>query len=163
MALAHSNDSLNIVVVCTGNICRSPMGEIILRDRLEEEGLDDVTEVTSCGLGGWHVGEGADERAVAELQRSGHDGRKHRARQVSEADLNADLLVAMDAGHRDALIAKGADPERVRLFRSFDDSAPHDAEVDDPYYGTADDFAQARADIESALDGLVQWVREELK
>lgn len=163
MALGDTDNRLTIVVVCTGNICRSPMGAIILQDRLEEEGLDDRVAVSSCGLGGWHVGQGADERAVAELQRSGHDGRQHRARQVSDRDLAADLLLAMDSGHRDALISKGADPQKVRLFRSFDPQAPANASVDDPYYGSPEDFARSRQDIEGALDGLVEWVRDALK
>ena len=74
MTETDTRSGLYLVFVCTGNICRSPMAEIIVRDEMEKDMLDLVATVDSCGLGGWHVGQGADERAVAELRRGGHDG-----------------------------------------------------------------------------------------
>src|SRR5690606_13734449 len=67
--------------VCTGNICRSPMGEVILRDLLEREGLADRVAVVSAGTGDWHVGGPADPRAVSTLKQYGLDGERHRAQQ----------------------------------------------------------------------------------
>ncbi|HCG46244.1 MULTISPECIES: low molecular weight protein-tyrosine-phosphatase [Corynebacterium] len=149
---------MQLVFVCTGNICRSPMAEIIVRDALEERGLDSVAKACSRGLGGWHVGQGADERAVAQLCSGGHDGASHRAAQLGEADLCADAFIAMDAGHKAELLARGIDPARVFLLRSFDPHSPEGAEVEDPYYGSDADFARTRREIEAAVPGLLDWV-----
>lgn len=150
--------ALQLVFVCTGNICRSPMAEVIVRDALEELSLEKAVHTFSRGLGGWHVGQGADERAIVELRRAGHDGANHRAAQLGEADLNADLFIAMDEGHRAQLVGLGIASERVTLMRSFDPDSPEGAEVEDPYYGSAADFARARREIEAAVPGLLDWV-----
>ena len=62
-----SEHKLHIDLVCTGNICRSPMAEVILRDKLAAAGLTEQVRVTSSGTGGWHVGDPADARALEEL------------------------------------------------------------------------------------------------
>ena len=159
MTESSSHSGLYLVFVCTGNICRSPMAEIIVRDELEDAMLDLVATVDSCGLGGWHVGQGADERAVAELRRAGHDGASHRATKLGEEHMDADLFLAMDSGHYDSLIDAGIEPAKVRLMRSFDPSAPEGAEVADPYYGTEKDFETTRKNIEAAVPGLLDWIR----
>lgn len=153
------NHPLVIVFVCTGNICRSPMGEIIARDALDEAGLADVTRVCSCGIGGWHVGQDADERAQRELESAGYNP-SHTAAQIGAEHADADLYVAMDSGHISELVARGFPEDRIRLMRSFDPAAPEGAEVDDPYYGSRDGFRRTRKEIEAAMPGLIDWVRE---
>lgn len=160
MTSEETPSALHLVFVCTGNICRSPMAEIIVRDAMENDMLDLIARTSSCGLGGWHVGQGADERAIAELRSGGHDGATHRATQLGPEHMDADLFIAMDSGHRDALIERGIDPERVRLMRSFDPNA-EDQNIEDPYYGTAEDFARTRKEIEAAVPGLLDWIRQE--
>ena len=149
---------LHIVFVCTGNICRSPMAEIITADALEDAGLDSVARASSRGIGGWHIGQGADERAIAELRRSGHDGASHRVRQLSAQDTDADLFVALDSGHRRDLLTFGVAEDKIRLLRSFDPEADS-PDVEDPYYGTAEDFVRTRHQIEAALPGILEWVK----
>ncbi|MDK4333595.1 MULTISPECIES: low molecular weight protein-tyrosine-phosphatase [Corynebacterium] len=160
MTESSSHSGLYLVFVCTGNICRSPMAEIIVRDEMEDDMLDLLATVDSCGLGGWHVGQGADERAVAELRRAGHDGASHRASKLGEEHMDADLFIAMDSGHYDSLIDLGIEPAKVRLMRSFDPNSPEGAEVADPYYGSEEDFETARKNIEAAVPGLLDWIRE---
>ncbi|HCD1552433.1 low molecular weight protein-tyrosine-phosphatase [Corynebacterium striatum] len=160
MTSEENPSALHLVFVCTGNICRSPMAEIIVRDAMENDMLDLIARTSSCGLGGWHVGQGADERAIAELRSGGHDGATHRAAQLGPEHMDADLFIAMDSGHRDALIERGIDPEHVRLMRSFDPNA-EDQNIEDPYYGTAKDFARTRKEIEAAVPGLLDWIRQE--
>lgn len=154
---------LHIDFVCTGNICRSPMAEVIVRDALEREGLADQVNVTSSGIGGWHVGNPADERAVQELRDHGYDGSRHRASQFGGDRFDADLLIALDTGHVSELVARGVPEERVRLLRSFDPESPDQASVADPYYGGPEGFTTTRTQIEAATPGIVSWVREQLQ
>jgi protein-tyrosine phosphatase len=150
--------AVHVVFVCTGNICRSPIAEKVFVQELERAGLADAVRVSSAGTGGWHIGSPADERAAALLRAEGYPD-AHTARQVDAEQLSADLLVALDNSHRRALQSMVPEPERVRLLRSFDPAAPPRAEVPDPYYGTADGFAEVLAMIRAAMPGLVDWVR----
>ncbi|WP_020496287.1 low molecular weight protein-tyrosine-phosphatase [Sciscionella marina] len=147
----------HVCFVCTGNICRSPMAESVLRAKLAEEGIEGVT-VSSAGIGPWHAGEPMDERAAAVLAEAGYDD-EHRAAQVNPNHIEADLLLAMDSGHRRALL-RATDPGRVRLFRSFDPLAGETAaEVPDPYYGGEHGFTELLACIERCMPGLLEWIR----
>ncbi len=145
-----------IVFVCTGNICRSPMAEVIVRQALKEE--DIVAEVSSCGLGGWHVGQQADRRALRELERAGYDGSGHRAAQLGSQHEQADLFVALAGEHVAGLRREGIDSSRIRLLKSFDPAAV-DEDVEDPYYGGPAEFVRTREEIEAAVPGIVDWVR----
>lgn len=153
-----------ITIVCTGNICRSPMGEIVLRSLLDEAGLSDV-QVSSSGTGGWHVGDGADPRTVAVLRRHGYDGSRHVARQFDAADFAAvDLVLAADRGHVRELRRAARRPEdadKVRLLREFDEAAvaAGTLEVDDPWYGGAADFERCLREVEAACHGVIAHLR----
>jgi protein-tyrosine phosphatase len=146
---------LHVCFVCTGNICRSPIGALVLSSWLEKEGLADRVRVTSAGTGSWHVGDAADPRAQQVLAARGYPT-AHVAAQVDDDHLAADLLIAMDGGHRSALRRLGA--QDVRMLRSFDPDADDD-QVADPYYGDHTDFEVVLAQVEAAMPGLVEWVR----
>lgn len=151
---------LHITFVCTGNICRSPMAEKILLGHLSDAGLADHVRVSSAGTGDWHVGDDADHRTTAVLVASGYPT-GHSAAQVGTDHLDADLVVALDTGHDRALAHLGVPTERRRLLRSFDPDADGDS-VPDPYYGDSTDFELVRDQIEAAVPGLLDWVRERL-
>jgi protein-tyrosine phosphatase len=159
------NTPLRIAFVCLGNICRSPMAESVMTQRLAQAGLAPDVEVDSAGTGGWHLGDVPDRRAVAALRRRGYRT-GHRARQIQRADFTEfDLIVAMDEDNGRDLhrLAPDADEAaKIRLLRSFDPSADGDLTVPDPYYGSDADFDHALDLIEAACDGLVDWVREQL-
>jgi protein-tyrosine phosphatase len=145
-----------VAVVCLGNICRSPMAEVVLSDRLAAAGLDDAVEVVSAGTGDWHVGEPMDRRAAAALTARGYDASRHRAQQFEASWLEEhDLVLVMDAGNLADVSALG-DPARVRMFRDFDPRAGDgDRDVPDPYYGGDDGFDSVLAIVERTVDALV--------
>jgi protein-tyrosine phosphatase len=151
-----------VTFVCSGNICRSPMAEKMFAHQIAERGLTDVVRVSSAGTGGWHIGSGADERAVRVLHDRGYPT-THRAAQVGDDHLSADLVVALGRNHLRILGELGVDPGRLRMLRSFDRrSAAHAPDVEDPYYGDHGDFVEVFDVIDAALPGLHAWVDERL-
>ena len=160
-----------VTVVCTGNICRSPMGEFVLRERFEEAGLGDQVVVDSAGTHSWEVGNPADPRTLAVLARNGHDdfgGRDHVARRFDRSWLDqVDLVLAADAGHLRELTTLARTEEqraKLRRFREFDPVAGRRGELDmdDPYYGDDTAFDQTYAEVVAAADGVVEHVRQAL-
>lgn len=149
---------LHVTFVCTGNICRSPMAEKVFAQFLHEAGLDGSVRVSSAGIDGWHEGEGADPRTVAELEAHGYDS-DHEAAQVGDDHLEADLLVALDTGHARQLLQLGAPADRIVLLRSFDEHAESES-VADPYYSSEDAFTEVREQIEAAMPALVAWAAD---
>jgi len=148
-----------VMTVCTGNICRSPMAEIVLRSRFAAAGLDVV--VDSSGISDEEHGNPVDRRARAVLAAHGYStGDGHHARQVLASDLpSRDLVLAMTSQHFRALERLGGAPV---MYRSFDPTA--DApDVDDPWYGGPQDFERCLAEIEAAADGIVAHVRAALR
>lgn len=123
---------MRILFVCSGNICRSPTAEGVMRHIARERGLD--VEVASAGIGGWHVGAPTDERSAAAARRRGI-ALEGTAQQVRADDFDDyDMLVAMDRDHeRELLAMAGAHRSKVRLLIEG-------ADVPDPYYGGPDGF-----------------------
>jgi protein-tyrosine phosphatase len=155
-----------IVVVCLGNICRSPIGQVVLSEKIAQAGLDDRVEVDSAGTGGWHVGEPMDRRAATVLAASGYDGSAHRAARF-EAHWHDeyDLVLAMDESNHEVLsdLTETGSSDRLRLFRDFDPrAAAGDRDVPDPYYGGDDGFAYVLATVERTSDAIVAALAREL-
>ncbi len=141
-------------MVCLGNICRSPVADIVLNARVRAAGLDDRVVIDSYGTGDWHVGKPMDQRSAATLTSSGYDATRHRARQFTRATDGHDLVLAMDDSNHTDLSSLGVAPERLRLFRDFDPT-PEGGSVPDPYYGGPDGFADVLQIIERTSDALV--------
>lgn len=154
-----------VTFVCTGNICRSPMAEHVLRGRLGREGLGARVEVDSSGTGGWHEGDPADHRTVRVLRRHGYTS-GHRARRFRKEWFDGyDLVLAMDTGHLQQLrrLARGPrDVAKLRLLRSFDPAAGTRQDVPDPYYGDDADFEAVLEMVEAAMPRLIREIREAL-
>ncbi|HEX6249230.1 MAG TPA: low molecular weight protein-tyrosine-phosphatase [Nocardioidaceae bacterium] len=155
-----------IALVCLGNICRSPMAEVVLAEKISRAGLDRSVEVASAGTGGWHVGEPMDRRAATALAANGYDGSDHRAAQFEPHWYDDhDLVLAMDASNHADLLDLGADaePDRVRMFREFDPRATDaDRDVPDPYFGGEDGFTHVLATVERTADAIVAALEREL-
>lgn len=138
-----------ILVLCTGNICRSPMAEALLRRGLGEDGA----EVVSAGTAAL-VGREADSLARRVMRERGIDISGHRAQQASGALLMAsDLILALDQTHAQWIDAKFPQLRgRVHKLGKW----TGDADVADPYQGPLSEFEQAYAEIEAAV---AEWVR----
>ncbi|HAM20867.1 MAG TPA: protein tyrosine phosphatase [Actinobacteria bacterium] len=164
-------DRYQIAVVCLGNICRSPIAEKVLEQRLAVAGLDRLVTVESAGTAGWHVGKAADPRSQGALRRAGYSY-GHTAQQFDPAWFErTDLVLGMDYDNvRDlrGMAPDSLEAGKVRIFRSFDPSLMHLPEDDpalatpDPYYGTDADFDAVVAMVEPAADGIIDHVRLEL-
>jgi protein-tyrosine phosphatase len=156
------SEPLHITFICSGNICRSPMAEKMFAHQIQERGLSKVVRVTSAGTGSWHAGDSADHRATHVLREHGYPG-AHCAAQIDDDHLSADLVVALGRNHVRMLCEMGVPPNRIRMLRSFDPrSGAHALDVEDPYYGTHDDFEDVFAVIEASLPGLHDWVDQQL-
>jgi protein-tyrosine phosphatase len=157
-----SSSPLHITFICSGNICRSPMAEKMFAHQISERGLADAVRVTSAGTGGWHAGEPADQRASHVLRAHGYPT-SHRAAQIDDDHLSADLVIALGRNHVRILSEMGVDADRLRMLRSFDPrQGAHAHDVEDPYYGDHDDFEDVYTVIDASLPGLHQWVDEQL-
>jgi protein-tyrosine phosphatase len=151
----------HIALVCLGNICRSPMAEVVLTRKVADAGLADRVVVRSAGTGDWHVGEPIDERAGATLRGAGYDPSGHRAQQFGPGWLDHDLVLAMDAANLAGVRALAGDDGRVRMFRDFDPQGP--GEVPDPWYGGPDGFTEVLAMVERTADALVVALQRTLR
>lgn len=179
---------LRVLVVCWGNICRSPMAALVLRDRLASAGLGDRVAVTSAGVSSEELGNPIDERAEEVLVSAGYDVPPHRAHQVEGEELAENQLVlAMTERHEKALRdlaekkgirlvdtsaqddgARGKDTVEIRMWREFDTDLvgkwKERVELDapDPWYGGRAEFEETLATIERSVDGVVDHIREVL-
>lgn len=162
MATTGPQPVFRICFVCTGNICRSPMAEIIMREFVSRRGLDDAIHLSSAGTGEWHVGEKADPRTQSALKRAGYSGDRHRAKQFDPEDFRQfDLILTFDRGQQ-RILRTWAENDRDRTLiqplLSFDPSRTHNPEVPDPYYGTDELFDEVRDTIERACEQLLKQI-----
>lgn len=150
-----STKAPSILLVCLGNICRSPLAEAAFRAEAERRGLDVM--IDSAGTGGWHVGEPPDGRARATARRHGIVIDHYRARQVVPADFRRfDAILAMDAENlRDLERLAPANAARLHLLLDF--VAGREGEsVADPYYGGPEGFERTWAEVTAGAFGFFE-------
>jgi protein-tyrosine phosphatase len=156
---------MSVCFVCTGNICRSPLADVVLGHMAGETVLADGTvladhvRISSAGTGPWHEGEPMDPRAVAVLDQHGYKDHGHVARQFAVSWFDQeDLIVCLARRHQQTLrsLAVGRPmDDRLVLLRSYDRGAGGAVDVPDPYYGDPVDFEECLALIEAGCRGLV--------
>lgn len=155
---------IGVLIVCTGNICRSPTGEGVLRHKAEARGLADRVHIRSAGTHDYHVGEAPDPRTVRHAGTRGYDLSRQRAAQVSAADFLAyDYILAMDRSH--LRILRGLAPKggKARLGMFLEASAKWRGEdVPDPYYGSVEGFERVLDMVEEAAERWLDRIEAEL-
>ncbi len=157
MSRAVPAELIRILLVCTGNICRSPTAEGVMRAMAAGAGLAHRVELDSAGTHGFHLGAPPDRRSQAAAARRGYDLSGLRARRVADADfLRFDLILAMDRDNL-AWLQQASPPgqrHKLKLFLDYaGDGGP--AEMPDPYYGGPDGFERVLDLTEAAASALV--------
>ena len=150
-------ETYRILLVCMGNICRSPTAEGVLRQYITENSLGNHVEIDSAGTHGYHVGEAPDSRTQRAASVRGYDLSQLRARKVAPQDLDYfDLVLAMDHNNLDNL-RRMASPEQMEKVHLFMDYARNfeDDEVPDPYYGLGHGFDLVLDMVEDGAQGIV--------
>jgi protein-tyrosine phosphatase len=130
---------VQILMVCLGNICRSPLAEGILASKLPK----DKFKVDSAGTGSWHIGHAPDERSIATAKKNGLDISYQRGRQFSSSDFETfDYIFVMDSSNYETVISLAKSQEhkdKVRMI--LDELFPNEnVDVPDPYFGLPNGF-----------------------
>jgi protein-tyrosine phosphatase len=158
---SSASKTIRVLMVCLGNLCRSPTAEAVLRKKVHEAGLDDRIEVDSAGTADYHVDSPPDRRAIAHGERRGLAMKQLRGRQVRRDDFDRfDFILAMDDDNLANLqrIRPAGSRAEVALLMSYAPQAGA-REVPDPYYGGADGFETVLDLVESAADGFIAAAR----
>ena len=153
-----------VLVVCTGNICRSPTGEGVLRHLAAKRGLSDKVRVASAGTHDYHVGQCPDPRTVKHAKRRGYDLSAQRAQQLSPEHFQEfDYILAMDRGHMRIIRALAPKDAGARTGMFLEASAKwHGEDVPDPYYAGVDAFEQVLDMVEEAAERWLDRFEAEL-
>lgn len=153
-------DSIGVLFVCLGNICRSPTAEAVFRQQAEKAGWGSMFRVDSAGVAGYHIGKAPDSRTCEHARIRGYDLSSLRARQFEAADFTRfDLVLAMDASVLSAMrkLQPPAASAEVGLF--LDHLPGHEGrDVPDPYYGGAHDFETVLDLVEEGSTTLLRFL-----
>jgi protein-tyrosine phosphatase len=160
------DDTISVLFVCLGNICRSPLAEAVFRQTVADAGLAHRFRIDSAGTSGYHDGESPDPRTREVAARRGVEV-AGTSRRVTEADVTEfDYLIAMDADNLrevEALIERSSvdgDGPAARMLREFDSEAAGDLEVPDPYFGGPQGFDNVHDLVERSARGLLEHLKE---
>lgn len=154
---------INVLMVCMGNICRSPLAHGHFEALVAQQGLSDRIHVDSAGTHAYHIGKTPDPRSQQTARHHGLDLSHQRARQVNTHDFSEfDYIIAMDRENLAILHRQANDTERhkIKLFLEY---APQlgEEEVPDPYYGGVDGFEHVYRLVDAASQGLLAAIRQQ--
>ena len=153
----------NILFVCLGNICRSPLAEAIFKHQVRQKGLENHWIADSCGTADYHIGDRPDPRTVRNALKNGISI-QHIGRQFDRKDFDRfDLILAMDKSNLAHLLRlAGSDRHlaKLKLVRSYEAHSSND-EVPDPYYGSEKDFQEVFEILNRSISGLLAAMEKE--
>mmetsp|Transcript_19997 Transcript_19997/g.56184 ORF Transcript_19997/g.56184 Transcript_19997/m.56184 type:complete len:162 (+) Transcript_19997:61-546(+) len=157
-------DKVGILMVCLGNICRSPMAWVYMDDMLRREGLENVVFVESCGTGSHFEGNGAHPEGIRTAAKHKLDLSGHVARGIRKRDFERfDYIVAMNRENLDDLqsLCPAQHQHKLSLLLSHSESANGVVDVPDPYYGEGS-FEDVYRLVSGGCDGLLKAIRTKL-
>lgn len=155
------NRTYRILMVCMGNICRSPTAHGVFRHKLLEHDLEHQVEVDSAGTHNYHPGSSPDQRSQKQAALRGYDLSDLRARQIQDSDFeHYDLILAMDWDNLALIQAECPLEHQPKVRRLTEFCQRHDSPVvPDPYYGGTNGFEEVLDLIEDACEGLIQYIQ----
>jgi len=161
---------MNIIFVCMGNICRSPLAEGAFRAAAEQSAIADRLTIDSAGTIGFHAGKAPDHRSQSVAKSYGWDISAQKSRQITADDIiSQDYILVMDQQNLDDVLALAdqvdADGSARAIIRPMLDYAPHIpmSDIPDPYYGHMQDFELVARLVADASIGLIADVEKKLK
>ena len=163
---------IQVLFICTGNICRSPTAEAVFNAQATAQGWESVLQAASAGTTDYHQGEPADRRSIAAAKQRGYDMDNHRARQIHARDFTRfDYIVALDHTHLQHLKSRQTqlESESAQIVKLMDyapaKKRPKDQKTDvpDPYYSQLAEFDRVLDLIETGCAGLISHIISETK
>jgi protein-tyrosine phosphatase len=150
-----------ILFVCLGNICRSPLAEALMLEKITESDLTEQFKIDSCGTADYHIGELPDERTRENALKNGLE-LKHRARQFETSDFNRfDHILVMDNANKIKVIGQATSEvhiQKVQLMRDFEPEAKLQGnDVPDPYYGGTEGFQNVYEILDRCTNSLLNY------
>jgi len=156
----HDSNKIRVLFVCLGNICRSPLAEVVVKSVADQRSIEQY-HFESAGTGDWHIGKSADNRSASKAIDHGLDLSRHRAQQITGHKIkNWHWFVAMDRANYQDLLSMGADASRVLLMRQFENPT-NIPDVPDPYYGGAEGFEDAYQMLATNAEDLLDYLEQQ--
>ena len=155
---------ISVCFVCLGNICRSPTAEGVMLKKLKDHNLQDAIAIDSAGTSAYHVGERADPRSRECANKRGYE-LPSRARQFTMQDFEQfDYIIAMDQSNLQNLLQSSNEeqPQKIFMFRQFEEGMNSQSDVPDPYYGGSSGFDNVLDICERGCDGLIEFLKQQL-
>lgn len=152
----------SVLIVCLGNICRSPAAQGVLTHFIKEKGLEDKIHVESCGLGNWHVGKLPDSRMRETAQTRGFILASRAQEFKPEFFYNFDYILAVDHIVLHELHQRALNPEhkaKVHLLTHFSPTYK-DQEIPDPYFGSTGSFDLVMDMIQDSCEGFLENINQ---
>lgn len=154
---------IKVLMVCLGNICRSPMAEAVLQDYVQNSKLADKVYVESAGTSGYHEGNLADSRMRKAAQQRGYKLLSRSRQFISDDFENFDYILVMDSSNYKNVTSLDDGGHSHKVFKMLSFSESHkDQDVPDPYYGGEQGFSHVIDLLEESCQNFLRFLEKKL-